>query len=1256
MSFVVELNETIHPLEISDAPPSPLPMLPITQSSGINTQIDDSHTPRDPLFIHPEAFRPNSYFVGRVEELKDLHHILYDKKRRSEGTSTALIRCQTGGGKTHMARQYVFEHRYDYPGGIFWLRASTIQELEDEFWRIARTVALRDLKDAGTDIKDLQDHTKVVDHVRRWFNGFENWLLVLDGIMFDPGIERFVPDAANTSMILTSTSPAGSGDHHFNNAKLLELPLLSTQEAQELLLLEMEKRKPWTRDDLKQAADLVHLLERLPLMIHVTAQHLKTTYEPLATFLRRYKNKPHVGKIPAYEFVLEQLRARGAMAALNVLSVLAFFEQHTPVEMMALGKYPFSFPVHSIILLLILTFPNFHIGLRALDKSTPYKTRDAVTHLKPSLNNTLRVLIAFALVERTDSYDLSPTSSRTSKKSLDLPSESMDTLRMHSVIQRYFIESLAEKREHVFWLGRSVGVFCKAFEEADARIKDNPKIGLPDDYKRFLLHGKKLLSHLNHYERRSPEELQPLRKQLEEKLPQIEAEAERLHKEIQAKIVGGGKSGGDTIHQTSIFDRANSLSESDSGTTSSQSHSQQMWTPTDEVGYPEYFVSPIATDSEHLYNAYGLPYPLDDDDDITPTPHDTPKPGFNQTSLPEDQGNWQTVPEYHRRQQKKSSTLLSNGKDDYKSPAEVGVSRYIAQAPQRGSHFSSRDSLAEIRKHSPTPPRGGGGIKGTRSPSSGNGTRPTGLLITGSNHYGGVASGLTPTDEPSHAEFSMAYATIPAPGTSMAAVTQRFNGTAAAAGRSGRKLSNESSGGKSTLAPTSTHTSPGIDQLATMPPFPVLTTRSAKSSPGQGISPFYPPDLPIERHSNSSLRRPANPPPSFHHWNTTSYHPGLGLPRVESSSLGEESMAMSFPLPDRTLRRQPGAVFSPSSSAAAAAVWPVADYAVSTTPMSRDSSHPSSNPSYNSRHRSTDSIRGVTNNNNNMNIVIPSSTDRDRGRRYSSPLSSPVSSVMPPNRLSATAAAGGGGGNNNNNNSRPTSIMTEPSPRITPRFDLIDPPYQSLLSNNNNNSSITIPMPTATARNNRPRAGSQSNNITGAVFPSSMGTNLSTALSPPPPPPQQQQQPTRRQSRYKRAWGKLRSNSRRGRSSSHSSSVSAGGRNSVHSSPGPGATPSFSSPPPSPPTFAMGVGGEPMGRSGSGGIIIGGGVGGGRRQIIEFGEVPIDIGVASHRLRERQQHQQHQQQQQQKENMAPPMSRSSSGGVGLGIMPEGEMR
>lgn len=820
---------------------------------------------------------------------------------------------------------------------------------------------------------------------------------------------------------------------------------------------------------------------------------------------------------------------------------------------------------------------------------------------------------------------------------------------MHSVIQRYLIEYLASnKKQHLFWLERSVEVFCKAYEEADARIKDNPRIGMPDDYKRFLLHGKRLLAHLKHYARRSPEELQPLRARMEAKLPLIEAEADRLHKEIQAKIVGQS---GEMHQQTSIFDRANSLSESDSGTTSSQSHSQQDWTPLDEE-FSGYFLSPVATDADQLYNAYGvpiLPYPVDDDavdeedPEVTPTLQDTPKMGFPPDSL-FGEGGWQTIVDPQRAQQKKSSTLLSHGKDDHKSPAGVSITRHTASAPRRGSHVSSRDSLAEIRKHSPTPPRGGGVIKGGRSLSTGTATRPTGLLSTGTNHYGIVASGLTPADELSQAqaEISMNFAGMPVPGSSTAAVTQRFRENIGSS--SGRKLSDESSrsgGGRPlSMAPTSTRTSPGMEQqiTATMPPFPALVTRSARSSPGQGVSPFYPPGLPVERHSNSSLRRVEHPPPSFHHWNTASYHPGMGLPRVESSSLGEDgAMTMSYPpvrtVTDRALRRQPGGVFSSQP-------WAEEEEGLtpSSTPMSRNPS--SDSPSYGSRHRSPDSMRAVTS--TATNIVIP-----DRSRRHSSPLSSPVSSVMVPStRFPVTSGR--------SSNSRPVSIATEPSPQILPRYDVLEMPYQ-------------MPLPVIAAP-----VGSQSQQQTRLlslqpVVNNNSGGSATGGTYLPPTRPTLPATPDRRQSRYKRAWGRFRSG--RGGANAGSGSGSRGRSSRSSTSTSPRVDSVQSSPDPTLPSplgsGGVAVGGEPMGRSGSGGIVVGGGGGGGRRQIIAFGDAPIDMNIASLRLQQRRENRAR------RNNAghateattvttttttAPPMSRSSSGGVGLGIMPEGETR
>lgn len=328
-------------------PTSPLPLVSVPARPALADF--ESQDPIDPLFIVPKPFRPNSYFVGREAELDELHRKLMDPRRRSVGTSAVLIQCLPGGGKTHLARQYVFGHREDYPGGIYWVRAKSVQEMESWYWRIAKDEALResmeDLAQQGFD--ELRDPRKIVDIVRKWFNSFEDWLLVFDGIHFDElGLKRFIPDAKNTSIVFTSTERAVSGDYEFDNPQIMELGLLPVAEAQDLLLLEMEKRKPWTQDDRSRAHDLVELMGRLPLMIHVAAQHLKATREPLSKYLRSYKNRPRVGSLPAYRAVWDQLKGRGASAALNLMSILVFYDQHIPVEMLTLGAWTATLSNH----------------------------------------------------------------------------------------------------------------------------------------------------------------------------------------------------------------------------------------------------------------------------------------------------------------------------------------------------------------------------------------------------------------------------------------------------------------------------------------------------------------------------------------------------------------------------------------------------------------------------------------------------------------------------------------------------------------------------------------------------------------------------------------------------------------------------------------------------------------------------------------------------------------------------------------------
>ncbi|TGJ79626.1 hypothetical protein E0Z10_g9127 [Xylaria hypoxylon] len=495
-----------------------------SQQSGF-----DQDPVEEPIFVKPSVFRPNAYFKGREKELKLLHKMLTDRKRRSVGTSSVLIQSMPGGGKSHLARQYVFQHRYDYPGGIFWIRAKSSQELDYGYHDIAKVAGLNEV--AITDPDQISNTLTIIKAVQAWLSSTDNWLLVLDGIHFDfEGLEHYIPFAKHTSIIYTSTERTTGEEYQFDNPQIISLDPLTKREAQELLFEEMGKKKPYTQDDLQRAEELVELMDRLPLMIHVAALQIKATREPLARYLRSYKSRPKVGNLPAYRAVREQLEHRGAVAALNLMSLLAFFGTHIPVEMVALGA-------------------------KALDKRTPVKSKGPESR-KGSLNLTFRILIAFALIERNESKEASSESTR-STRSVDMSQDNLDILRVHGIVQQFFVDILNEKHEVDFWLERAICVFCGAFDASIHRVDKDPQTGTPEDYRRLLIHGQRLLSHLDRFERRFPG-LKSARDDLELRVDSIQHRIDRL-----AKRVIDAASQGSAEIIISVFERTNSLSESE---------------------------------------------------------------------------------------------------------------------------------------------------------------------------------------------------------------------------------------------------------------------------------------------------------------------------------------------------------------------------------------------------------------------------------------------------------------------------------------------------------------------------------------------------------------------------------------------------------------------------------------------------------------------------------------------------------------------
>lgn len=732
-------NSTIIVRSIMDIEPTQTTRPP---SSAQSREREDT-----PYFVKPSGFRPNSLFVGREAELAEMHKMLFDKRKRAEGTSAVLIQSIPGGGKTHLARQYVYEHKGDFPGGIFWIRAKSQSELASGFWDIARKAALKHV--VGTeDAELLNDPQQFIRMVKKWLNRRRDWLMVLDGIHFvdTEAMRRFIPDSKNTSLIYTSTERSVVGDYHFMNPQIIRLPALSAREAQRLLLLELDKREPFNKDDLRYSMELVQSMGFLPVVIHAVAQRLKSTNEPLSRFAKHYSTDPRLRGLGTFVAVVDQLKELGAIEALNLIYILCFFSQPIPVEMISLG-------------------------LRVLDVQV--KALDPA--LGRHLNNTFKILNTFALMERNEPE--SPMqSSQSSKDSRELLAENIDMIRLHGVVQGFFIDTLAADHTLPTWLDRAVRVFCCSYDLANEKIRRKTNAGLVEDYRRFEIHGIKLREHLvkfagKHLSQGHRETLLEAQDMLWTRLEAIKAEIERRTPE-SSHVIAGGRA---EAFQTSIFDRTSSSSDTGPETPAPQDqfhYGLSTWGLEPEVVQHE-SPSSFTHDTDYIKGAsavYGSQFPLpipDDpgyDSDREDSTAMTAQP--SQRTLQADETAWQEVlprrqrlraepPRLHRTIKNLERSRYRDSAGAYRSMTAIDprlnteTARGFLQgnSPRERSRgrisgqSSAEVALTHVHNTSPPPARGGGMIQ-DRRPSS---QRPVsmGRIMTGIPSYATAVSGPT---------------------------------------------------------------------------------------------------------------------------------------------------------------------------------------------------------------------------------------------------------------------------------------------------------------------------------------------------------------------------------------------------------------------------------------------------------------------------------------------------------------------------------
>ena len=519
---------------------------------------DDVPDHDEPLFIAPSGYRPNAIFVGMKRELAELDEKLFDVKSRERGSACVLLCCLSGGGKSHLARQYVYTQREKFPGGIFWVRAKSKAEIAQGFWDIAQKAALKDVQDPRS-AQYEQDTEVFIKTVKRWFERRQEWLLVFDGITIDgedeiAGLQAFLPDSKNSSVILTSVDRSLAGRHRLLDPSAVRVMALEEDESRQLLFQELNISNP-TKAQTDKATELARKVGGLPLAIHAIGHRVRETKEPLVKYhIRPYSSDPRLRE-PFIE-IMEDLYRLQHLEASHLVFILCFFRENIPVEMIQLG-------------------------VKAL-KQDGVEVKARTRGSRPDLNTTFSILMRYALIDRNEPDDGASQSSHTSLV------QSIDMLKIHSVVQTFLAETLKAAGQLHIWLGHAVKVFCHSFEEAHRRISKGA--GLVKDYREYEIHGNRLMEHVMRNRPKSAD-LQRVHTELGEVLRMV-------RENIQEKTATSSDEAAiGHYYKVSVFDRTSSSSSAGPETPHQSEQSISTWglqvsdvhlaSPTEIVREPE---------------------------------------------------------------------------------------------------------------------------------------------------------------------------------------------------------------------------------------------------------------------------------------------------------------------------------------------------------------------------------------------------------------------------------------------------------------------------------------------------------------------------------------------------------------------------------------------------------------------------------------------------------------------------------------------
>ncbi|KAK5936655.1 hypothetical protein PMZ80_011120 [Knufia obscura] len=513
---------TLTPWEIEEQEGDPartlgsakLPYRPLNDTTNHSSPKSPAHsTPSAsvpklvrPKVVAPLGFRPNTHFVGFDIEMARLVRKLADERRSRIGARSALLYGPPGSGKSHLAREYVWQHVEEYPNGVFWIDCKTPESLNKGFWNVSQAIGCYD------EFQSTRPDA-FIDAVRSHLTLQDKWLLVFDGITFRTeddleAFKRYVPDGKGSSIIYTTIDRTLANRQRLLDPPGIKVYPLSTEHACTLLYKSLNmksSRQPSDRQQ-RKARQLVTYYECLPLGVHAAAHMLLAR----GRALEKYTPGPSGNRLAApFISILDALERLHQPESVNLLKVICFLNHEIPVTMLKFG----------------------HAALAELGAEICSMDRNGGS-ARRELDNSIATLIRNGLIERrlqtqsstssagrsspeatrasavpvADRQNSEPSSQHDFDDALECDTESqkssatfvgIDVIRVHTVVQQVYLDYLKAFPQQNFngWLTVAARFVIASWTYALDKIKSNTGSDSVSDYREFESHAEKVWSH-----------------------------------------------------------------------------------------------------------------------------------------------------------------------------------------------------------------------------------------------------------------------------------------------------------------------------------------------------------------------------------------------------------------------------------------------------------------------------------------------------------------------------------------------------------------------------------------------------------------------------------------------------------------------------------------------------------------------------------------------------------------------------------------